>query len=198
MLIERLNNASRNSVVIFINSINDYCFCDLDNIDLLSNIVPVIICRISRETVQMHNTKFYVFTKDVENKDVVKSFSYRKELSYSKVELIVEALSNDEIEYERKSCFEETMKIDLLRKAFLYSRLGLEAEIIERDNVIAELNKRISDLGNVISELDNRIREYKNWYDYLFGSEFWKPALLLIRAGRLLLKKVMSKQNKRG
>jgi len=184
VLIERMKNASMNSIVFFTNSIDDYCFCDLMNPELLNNILPVLIKRISDKEVVSFE-RFYVFTKNPNTQRKLRGFRLEKKLKYSKMKLVIEPLSDEEIYNERMNCFYNTVKVEMQRKAFSAANDNLKKELDWR---ISESDSSWDNLNNQIWEKDGTISELSNWKTYHESNPLWKHALLLIRAGIFLRK----------
>ena len=109
LLLKLLREASEESIVFFINSLQEHCFADLNNLDLLAHISPLIIQRRPiRETplCETFDQVIYVFSKNKRIHEALKTISFTKQLPFSGVELIVSPVSATQTEAEHRRCID--------------------------------------------------------------------------------------------
>jgi hypothetical protein len=93
-----LNSVDRESIVIFINSNNEYMFYDYPNKEIFENIVPVEILHNSTvdETDQYSKT-FFVYSKRKDTRNMINQLKFKKTLRSSNEIIKVKALSEEQL-----------------------------------------------------------------------------------------------------
>lgn len=123
----------KDTVLVFLNSLEDYCFCAKSHLEYLDDIIPItikkrqiksdILCTLTPETI-------YIFTKNPETRRKIMNFSSSKELKYTGIEIYVEPTTEEQVgqqiaELRQKLLFQEIVElkqqVSLLPKELPYS-----------------------------------------------------------------------------
>jgi len=139
-LIRNLKKASDDCVIIFPNAIEEYCFCSLDELNLLDYITPIVIKRIpikDHPLCDISDEVIYVFSKNASNRKLAQEMVLSKTLDYSGVELVVEPISEERILEEKQRCIDAVVKQDIQRQ-ILYQT------VISEHNASAKLAEVLS------------------------------------------------------
>jgi hypothetical protein len=93
-----LNSVDRESIIIFINSNNEYMFYDYPNKEIFENIVPVEILHNSTvdETDQYSKT-FFIYSKRKDTRNMINQLKFKKTLRSSNEIIKVKALSEEQL-----------------------------------------------------------------------------------------------------
>ena len=109
LLLNLLREASTDSIVFFINSLREYCFVDMNNLDLLEYVTPLIIRRKPMRDsplCEMYDQVVYVFSKNKRIHEALRIMSFVKQMFFSGVELLVSPVSVAQTEAERQKCID--------------------------------------------------------------------------------------------
>jgi len=109
LLLKTLEEASEESVVFFINSLQEYCFTDLNNLSLLAHITPLIIRRKplrDSPLCETYDQVVYVFSKSKRIHEALKTVSFTKQMLFSGVEIVVSPVTTVQAETEHRKCID--------------------------------------------------------------------------------------------
>ena len=169
-LLTALEEASDECIVIFINGINEYCFCDLEKIHLLKFIVPITIKKTpikDKALGSMDDEVIYVFTKSKLKRRKLEQLTFSKKLHYCGMLLNIVAMSKDEMELEYQKCAVLSRFIQPFMSIYK-TQSKLASDELNRTNKI--------------------LADMQSFNLYITDSPFYKYALTIIKAGRLLRK----------
>ena len=110
VLLRQLKKATKNAIVFFVNSLNEYSFADLRQQDLMDYVVPIVI---NRNPIDEGKTLgdtgdaiIFAFCKNQEVRKIFRNIDISKNLTFINVVLSVIPISNERNEIELRKCHE--------------------------------------------------------------------------------------------
>ena len=109
LLLARLYASPVDCVIFFTNSLYEYCFADLDCLDLLDFVVPIVI---KKEVItenpldEVHDDTIFVFAKNPQTRKMISTTHLTKDLPFSGVRISTNEISGNRLMLERRKAIE--------------------------------------------------------------------------------------------
>ncbi|GAA0378644.1 polysialyltransferase family glycosyltransferase [Paenibacillus motobuensis] len=103
-LLNSMRKMDDTGMLIFINQNNDYCFFDINDIESMNYIVPVVISKKklkSNTLAKINDEVIYVFCKSEEKRKRIQEMYFEKTLGQTGIKIMVSPISDEKLEYRK-------------------------------------------------------------------------------------------------
>lgn len=158
-----LQNAGEDAITVFLNSDESFDFYDSNRPELLDQMIPVKITKTAlRENIlaDMEDEYIYVFAKDAEVREKVRTFSLSKTLYYTGIKIEVVPLEASEIDLIKMEIRLRSVEVSLKKAANQLTELRKTASLEDSDIDLTKMKICLEDMETARKEIVNCLTEW--------------------------------------